>query len=250
MAEADDTLRIVAIDDERLALLRVETVVEQIAGAELVGTAMSAEAGLELVRLKQPDVLLLDVEMEQMGGFQMLAAMDAQARPSVIFITAHDSFAVQAFEVDAVDYVLKPLERGRLSMALDRARLHRGRRAQAPPAPPRGLGKEFWVEQRGMRVRVPIEAIEWLEAERDYVRLHTAGGTFLMRGPLSRIVGRLDPAAFLRVRRSAVVRLDAVKAVRTVAAGHLRLLLRSGEELRVGDTYVTAVQQLFRWQAV
>lgn len=245
MTVAPGPLRVVAIDDEMLALRRIEQAIATFPDVELTGTAMSGEVGLELIGRTRPDVILLDIQMAAFGGFEMLQAMTPAKRPLVIFVTAFETYALRAFDVAAVDYVMKPVRFERLQAALERAReISRGTSSAARElaAPSRDL----WAHHRGTKVRVPAAKLDWLEADRDYVKLHSEGGTFLMRGPMSAILDALPDGEFIRIRRSAAVRIEAIIAVRQRRVGDTRLKLRNGLELRVGGTYATSVQRLFK----
>ena len=244
MPDPSRPLRIVAIDDERLALRRVEQALAAIGGVELVGAALNGREGLELVRLTAPDVVLLDVEMSSLDGFQVLGAMPREQRPQVIFVTAFEDYAVRAFEVAAVDLVLTPVNYDRLGAALGRARARRD--ANAPATPQLANGNDFWALSRGVRIRVPSAEVEWLESERDYVRLHTRRGAFLIRGPLTSVLTTFPTGEFLRIRRSAAVRASSVISIVQRKEGDCRVTLASGKELRVGSTYLTQIQRVFR----
>jgi DNA-binding LytR/AlgR family response regulator len=252
-------LRVLAVDDEPLALRRVELALAEMIDVVLVGKARSGREGLELIRSQRPDVVLLDIQMANLSGFELIEALDDATAPLIVFVTAHETFAVRAFEVGAVDYVLKPLEFDRLRAALVRARDtlaladQAGRttelralvgqlRGEMDEAPAYATG--FWVERKGEHVRASVQHIDWMEADRDYVRLHTRDGPYLMRGPLSTIQEDLDPDQFIRIRRSAVVRKDRIKSIRNRGYGDFRIMLTSGEELRVGKTYVKDVRAL------
>lgn len=252
-------LRVLAVDDEPLALRRVEIAVSEMPDVVLVGQARSGAEGLELIRAQRPDVLLLDIQMSNLDGFELIERLDGDAAPLVIFVTAHERFALRAFQVGAVDYVLKPLEFDRLRAALVRARdtlavseqaqltdelravlrTLRGEMAEEP-----AYASGFWVERGGEHVRVQVQHVNWMEADRDYVRLHTRDGPYLMRGPLGTIQEELDPSLFIRVRRSALVRTDRIASIRNRGHGDFRILLSTGEELRAGKTYVKDVRRL------
>lgn len=254
------TLRVLAIDDEPLALRRVEIAVADMPDVKLVGQARSGAEGLALVQTLKPDVVLLDIQMSNLDGFELIERLADEGAPQVVFVTAHEAFAVRAFEVGAVDYVLKPLEFERLRAALARARralaaadadmraaelrsLVRALREEAANAEP-AYATGFWVERRGEHVRAQAHHIDWMEADRDYVRLHTRDGPCLMRGPLATVQAELDPGQFVRIRRSAVVRTDRIRSIRNRGYGDVRVLLSSGEELRVGKTYLREVRRL------
>ncbi|PZQ64104.1 MAG: DNA-binding response regulator [Phenylobacterium zucineum] len=242
-------LKVMVADDEALALSRLRFALSEQPQIELAGTAMSGAEAVALARLARPDVVLLDVQMAAFGGFQVMRALADEDPPLVIFVTAFENFAVQAFDVRAVDYLLKPVDFERLGLALDRARDVLARRPAEQPEPEAAQAEtvsEFWAERRGTLARVRTARIEWLESERDYVRLHTEDGSYLMRGPLHGVCERLDVREFVRVRRSAVVRADAVTGMRQLAYDDCRLILRSGREVRVGVTYLNAIQQVLR----
>jgi DNA-binding LytR/AlgR family response regulator len=253
-------LRVLAVDDEELALRRIELALAQMPDATLVGRAFSGAEGVEMITALRPDVVLLDVEMANQGGFDMLANLREAEAPLVIFVTAFENYAARAFRVHAVDYVLKPVDFRRLAEALDRARrtlsltaaerqaaelrnvvtaLQREREPQDSQ-----YTREFWADRRGELVRVYIHQLEWLESEGDYVRLHADTGAYLIRGPLSDLEAGLDPRAFVRVRRSALVRVDRVRAIRQKQYGDCRIVLASGQEVRVGKTYLPVVREL------
>lgn len=255
-------LRILIVDDESLARRRLATMLREIVDVELVGEAVDGDTALELVRERAPDVVLLDVKMPGRSGFDLLPLLDGETVPIIIFVTAFNHYAVKAFEVSAVDYLLKPVAFDRMREALDRARATlRARDAQSRiaemtevitalrdnPLSERvepAFEREFWVQRRGEYVRVPVAQLEWVGAERDYVRLHTGDETFLLRETMGGLQTRLDPTAFVRVHRSAFVRRQLITAVRQTGYGALKVVLSTGAEVPVGRTYVTAVREL------
>ncbi|WP_182911929.1 LytR/AlgR family response regulator transcription factor [Sphingomonas cavernae] len=257
-------LRVLAVDDEPLALRRLEIALGQMRGIQMVGTARSGRQALEQIAAHRPDVMLLDIKMAGMGGFEVIEALDDRNMPLVIFVTAFNAFAPRAFEVSAVDYILKPVEFDRLQAALDKARQRiaavdaRQRaqelqavvaalRAQADEASaPQRYESEIWAQRRGEFVRVLVRDIEWVEADRDYVHVHACGQSYMLRETIGGFQERLDPDAFIRVRRSALVRKDCVVAVRLEGYGHFRARLASGAEIRVGRTYTKVMRALLR----
>lgn len=253
-------LKVLAIDDEELALRRIELALARIPDAVLVGRAYSGAEGAEMIAGLRPDVVLLDVEMANLGGFELVERLKGSDTPLVIFVTAFETYAARAFDVRAVDYVLKPVQFDRLQAALQRARrtlsLTAAERQAAElrnvvtalqrerePTDPR-FTREFWADRRGELVRVSVQQLEWLEAEGDYVRLHADHGEFLIRGPLGDIEAGLDPRVFVRVRRSALVRTDRIRAIRQKVYGDCRLVLASGQEVKVGKTYLPVVREM------
>ena len=254
-------LRVFAVDDEPLALRRLELLLSRIAGTELVGTAASGREALDRLAEVKPDVVLLDIKMADLGGFDVVEALDGDNVPLVIFVTAFDHFAARAFDVSAVDYVVKPVEFDRLYEAIERARgslkaadaaarvaeLHEviaALRSQAGPDSEPRRECEIWVERRGEFVPVRVSDIDWVEAERDYVRLHVNGSSYLLRETIGGMEERLGPERFIRIRRSALVRRDRIAAIRRPGYGDFRIQLTNGEEVRVGRTYVRQVRTL------
>lgn len=256
-----EAVRIFAVDDEPLALRRIELLLGRIPGVELVGKALSGANALEAIDQLRPDVLLVDIKMAGLTGFDVVERLAGPHVPLVIFVTAFDKFASKAFEVGAVDYVLKPVEFERLSGAVDRARrslsaidaedrlaelkeVVAALREQSGAGDSKRYETEIWAERRNEFVRIRVDDLEWVAAERDYVRLHAAGQSYLLRDTLSSLEARLDPDVFIRVRRSALVRTDRVTGIRKAGYGDFRVTLMDGSEIRVGRTYVARIRKL------
>ena len=256
-----DPVRIFAVDDEPLALRRIELLLGRISGVELVGKALSGADALDAIDELRPDVLLLDIKMAGLTGFDVVERLSGPYVPLVIFVTAFDKFASRAFEIGAVDYVLKPVEYDRLSAALERARrslsaidaedrlaelrdVVAALREQSGAAESKRYESEIWAERRNEFVRIRVDDLDWVAAERDYVRLHAAGQSYLLRETLSSLEARLDPDDFVRVRRSALVRTDRVTGIRKAGYGDFRIGLTDGSEIRVGRTYVAKIRKL------
>lgn len=261
-------LRVIAIDDEPLALRRLEWCLQDVADVALVGKTGDPQRGLELIRTLAPDVVLLDVEMPELSGFELidaLGALDDAPMPEIVFVTAFDHFAVKAFAVSVVDYLLKPVERSRLIEALERARVRRELRdAHARVQELREIidnlrtdrrgdsqkryDTELWIREGDARVRVPVEMIERLEADGDYVRLHVGQRVRLMRARLGDLADRLDPARFVRVHRSEIVRHDLIAAIRRHESGRTFAVLSGGREVPVSRRYVSRVAHALRFR--
>ena len=206
-------MRILLVDDEPLALERLETLMAEIADVEVVGQARDGDEAAEMIEALRPDLALLDIQMPNRDGMSLARALKDQPDTEVVFVTAYDHFAVAAFDVDAIDYLLKPVEPARLRLAIDRARRRRlagGRDEPAfeveepPPAEP--YSTTFWVRRPRGLVRVEIDTVAWIEAARDYVLLHTFNRSHMYRSTMDALARRLDPALMLRVSRSAFVR--------------------------------------------
>ncbi len=244
-------LRVLIVDDEPLAVRRLEIGLAGIEGAEAVGSAANAELAAKAIAALSPDVVLLDIRMPGLDGLQLVETLDPAAMPAVIFVTAYSRFAVDAFKVAAVDYLLKPVEFSRLAEALGRARealearaALRGLQAgEAPePAGRPGGGEALWIVTRAGRHRLPTDQIEWIQAERDYVRIHAGGRAHLIRRSIQALTRDLDPDSFVRVHRSALVRLDQVSSLARSEAGALCVVLRSGATVAVARRHAAALR--------
>lgn len=259
-------LRVIAIDDEPLALRRLEWCLQEMPGIALVGRTADPQQGLEMIRTLAPDVVLLDVDMPDLSGFELIDALGDGPLPQIVFVTAFDHFAVKAFAVSVVDYLLKPVERSRLLEALERARVRRELRdAQARVQELREIIEnlrterrggtaqkkyetELWIREGDARVRVPVEMIERLEADGDYVKLHVGQRVRLMRARLGDLAERLDPAQFVRIHRSEIVRHDLIAAIRRQDSGRTFAVLAGGREVPVSRRYVTRITQTLRFR--
>jgi two-component system, LytTR family, response regulator len=240
------TIRVLIADDEAPARRIVHS---YLGGREEIEVVGEAENGLEVVdavRSLEPQVVILDVQMPGMNGFEAIDAIGAEAMPAVVFATAFDEFALQAFEVHAVDYLLKPFSRERFHRALDRAIERTERRADDHERLARLLASlphassylERIVVRHGDRLFfVATNDMLHLTAEGNYVRVHTADGSHLIRGTLLNLEGRLDPKRFARIHRSGIVNIDAVKQVEAHFHGDYIVQLKNGETLRLSRRY-------------
>jgi len=234
-------LRILVADDEPLARARLISLLPKDLSIELIGEYGSGTEAVEAIRRDKPDIAFLDMQMPGCDGLQVVAGLDPAERPAVVFVTAHDKFAVDAFGVRAVDYVLKPFDRERLEVALERAAEYvSSRRAGdlsarlegalagigASPAP---KPDRLAVKTDGRYVFLKYDEIVWVEAADNYVVIHTTNGERLMpRDTLSSVEARLGSQHFARVSRSALVRIDQVKELQPNSTGDYRILLRNG----------------------
>jgi two-component system LytT family response regulator len=235
-------MRVAIVDDEPLARLAVKVRLARHADLELVaeyGDGTAAAAGLAAVR---PDLVFVDIEMPGKSGLDVLAALPRAARPMAILLTAHDNFAVRAFDLAALDYLLKPVDDDRLDEALDRARLalpYRGPGSVVPVA----WTRSFAVRVGTRTVLVDAADVERIEADGDYATLYAGGRTYLVRERLQALAQRLDPAQFQRVHRSAIVRLDSIAELRALTNRDAMLRLRDGTLLRASRTYMPALTE-------
>ncbi|GJG86199.1 DNA-binding response regulator [Gemmatimonadetes bacterium T265] len=243
LPDAPAPLRVLVADDEAPARRKLRRLLDEVPGVEVAGEAASGEEAVTQIAALAPDLVLLDVQMPVLDGFGVVAAVGVDEMPPVVFVTAYDEHALRAFEVRALDYLLKPVAGARLRDAVERARrahalgtaVGRGRRdALAAVAADRPLRRLLVHDARGpahgARL-LAVDAIELARAERNYVALHTAQGAFRVRGTIGTLAARLDPATFLRVNRSDVVRLDAVRELQPWSHGDYRVVLRDGTAL-------------------
>jgi two-component system response regulator AlgR len=203
-----------------------------------------------MIRELKPDVVFLDISMPGLDGFEVANALGGPPAPAIVFVTAYDQHAVRAFDVDAVDYLLKPVAPDRLRAAIARVRTWlAGRSAPLDDEPKveRLNGEDsLWVHRHQEFVRVRIETIDWFEAEGDYVRLHARDGGGLVRMTLTSLEARLDPSVFVRIHRSAICRISAISGLHRKPTGALSVSLASGEEAPVGRRYNSGLRALLR----
>jgi two-component system, LytTR family, response regulator len=245
-------LKVLIVDDEPLAREGIKLML----GSD--SEVMEARNGREAVARicdEAPDLVLLDVQMPRMDGFAVIEAVGADKMPAVIFVTAHDQYAIRAFEISAVDYLLKPVTEERFRMAFARARNRLG--ATRPDestrqmlsvleaiANPRRYLSRIAVRSGERTVFVAIDDVEWIEAAQNYVRVHAGPATHLVHVPMSTLETSLDPERFLRIHRSHIVNLQHIKQLWTLAHGQYVLELVSGERLQSGRTYGEKIRTL------
>jgi two-component system response regulator AlgR len=237
-----DPLRFLVIDDEPLAIERLQLLLARIDGVSVAGTALDGAAALRLVEAVAPDAVLLDIAMPGMDGIDVARALARAPRPPVvIFVTAFDTFAVAAFDIEAVDYVMKPVSAERLARAVERARERLAARTGGPVREESAASphlEEFWVaEARGL-VRLAAQDVDRVTAERDYMRLHVGKRSWLINHTIGRLEEELDPARFVRLHRSSIVRRDFVRALRHDDTGRWWAQLADGEEQKIGRLYL------------
>ena len=248
MSTATRPLRVLIVDDEPPARDRIREILEQISDLEIVGEAGDGLVAAGAIQDQKPDLVFLDIRMPEMDGFGVLAALPEGTLPLVVFVTAFDSFAVRAFDVHAVDYILKPFESERLSESVARARERlTGGQDRDQERRVLELMAELGSRRRPLeRVLVKTGArfefvrtvdVDWIEAAGNYVTLHLGGRAPLLRHTLSGIERQLDPERFRRIHRSVIVNLDRVKDIRPLLGGEHCARLVDGTELRISRGY-------------
>jgi two-component system response regulator AlgR len=242
-----EPIRFLVVDDEPLAVERLQLLLARMDGVTLAGTASEGAAALRLAEATRPDAVLLDIAMPGMDGIDVARALAGVAKPPVvIFVTAFDSFAVAAFDVEAVDYVMKPVAAERLARAVERARERLATRGgeAAPAAAASPFVQEFWVSEARGLVRLAADQVDRVSAERDYMRLHFGPRSWLINRTIGRLETELDPARFVRLHRSAIVRRDFVTGLRRDDGGRWWARLADGGEQKVGRLYVANAKGL------
>ena len=246
--DSNQTLKLLIADDEPLAAERLQLMLAQCSGVDLMGTASDGDSAVRMAEALAPDLLLLDIEMPGLDGIDVARAL-ASRRPSpaVIFITAFDQFAVAAFEVEAVDYLMKPVNPERLKRALDRARNYIAGREQGR-SPSKSSASphldEFWASDLTGLVRIAARDVDRVSAERDYMRLHVGRRSWLIHHSMSALEEGLDPELFVRLHRSAIVRRDFITGFTRNPSGRWIARLADGSEQPVGRLYSDRVRSM------
>ncbi|QZD87022.1 LytR/AlgR family response regulator transcription factor [Qipengyuania psychrotolerans] len=242
MAEENgNTLRTLIVDDEPLAVERMQVICSKIDDLNVVGTASDGAQALRLIEALAPDLILLDMTMPEVDGLSVareLASHDE--RPAVVFVTAHDNYAVEAFDLDAVDYVLKPVKPERLERAIQRAL---SRRSDNERSQSKWL-EELWIPHRSELIRIETDEVSRIDAERDYVRLHVGDRSYLLLQTIAGLEQRLDPAKFIRIHRSTILKKEHIKGLRHDGLGVWSVEMDDGEALRIGRTYLPKVKAM------
>jgi len=245
-------MRVAVVDDEPLARRGVIARLAAHPDIVLAGEYADGRVALEGLREHPVDLAFVDVQMPTLDGLSMLAALPAEQRPLGILLTAHDRFALRAFELKAIDYLLKPIDDERFADALARAcQFHQWRQSGHAAGPDPGSGsadddaigpvRRFSVRIGRRLAFVEAGQVEWIQADGDYAVLHVCGQRHLLRESLQRLAGRLDPQRFLRVHRSAIVRIDCVAELQALPNRDALLRLRDGTPLRASRTYIDAL---------
>lgn len=255
-------LRVLITDDEEDARDKLRRLLSHHVDVTVVGEATTGRDAVEKIRGLSPDVVFLDIRMPELDGLDVMNALSASERvaPKIIFVTAHDEYAVRAFEVRAFDYLLKPFDGARIDAVLERVRgqvelehrphasalwsmldriMQTPEQAPEPVAPSTDASylERLCVQTAGRVQIIPVADVEWIEACGNYARLHTAAGRPMMRESLRRLDERLDPARFARIHRCAIVNIDAIRELRPGASGDCIVVLGSGMRLRLSRSY-------------
>jgi two-component system, LytTR family, response regulator len=248
------SLKTIIADDEVLARQKLRQLLADESDISIVGEGATALETIDLVQFTEPDLLFLDIQMPGMDAFDILSALaagtDAAHMPRIIFTTAFDQYAVRAFEINAIDYLLKPYTRQRLKEAVHRARMeiaapHENGIGTSTPSNGAPYTTRIVFKSKGRILFLPVTDIRWVGAEENYVRICTERESHLLRETMAHLEGRLDPASFIRVHRSTIVNLQYVKEIRTdTQEGEPFVLMRDGQRLPLSRGYRARISQL------
>ncbi len=264
-------ITVAIVEDEPLPSTRLRRLLEDEPGVRVAGEAKDGTEALALIASVQPDVVFLDIHLPDMSGFDVLARIEPARWPLVVFVTAYDEFAVRAFDIHALDYLLKPFDDARVRRALDRVRERMRAPRSAPDAgradelaelraaveelrrhagrataPEPAHASESAVRSRGEIKIVSVDTIDWIGSADNYVEIHVGDDTHLVRRSLASLEERLDPRRFLRIHRQSIVNADRVRTVQVDASGDLEIVLSGGMRLPVGRAFRVRLAE--RWE--
>jgi two-component system LytT family response regulator len=254
IAPQSDGIRVLVVDDEAPARLRLIDLLRQDAQVSAVMEASDGEMAVRMILSERPDLVLLDVQMPELSGMEVVDKIGAERMPLTVFVTAYDQHAIRAFEANALDYLLKPFSDERLEATLTRVKtrlneLHLREFGKsvaqviATSQAPRRYWDRLAVKSEGITRFVRIKDIDWIEAAGVYVNLHVSGKAILHRASLSELGNNLDPVQFVRIHRSAVVNIEYIVQMEQLSHGEFEVLLKGGSRLRVSRTYRTLLEQ-------
>jgi two-component system, LytTR family, response regulator len=242
-------IKVLVVDDELLGRERICSLLNQHAEIKIVGECANGRQAVEAIRNLKPDLVFLDVQMPKINGFDVVEIIGAENMPVVIFVTAYDKYAIPAFEINAVDYLLKPFDEERFEKAVDRAK-REIKRQESPTEIKENLRellkevknepkylKRIPVKSAGGTIFVSTEEIDWISASGHYLELHIGNETHLIREKLAVIETKLDPQIFMRIHRSTIVNLDRIKSLHPLFNGDQLVLLKNGVKLNLSRNY-------------
>lgn len=248
-------IRVLVVDDEPLARRKLVALLRDAADVQVVGECRSGAEAIAMLREETVDLVFLDVQMPEVSGLELIDVVGPDRMPAVVFVTAHDRYALQAFEIHAVDYLLKPFARARFQATLDRARA----RLASSPGPGADAGliqalaqlerersglQRITVQHDGRISFVSVEDIVWIESDSNYLLLHTADASHRVRGTVKAIEARLDPNRFVRVARGTLVNLSRVREIQPWFRGELILQLQDRSRLTVSATFAARFREV------
>lgn len=253
-------IRTIIVDDEPLARDRVRRFLRDEDGIEIVGECGNGPSAVAAIANEKPDLVFLDIQMPEKDGFEVVKALPAKDMPTIIFVTAFDQFAIKAFDVHALDYLLKPFSRERIKRAVARAREHIDRKRVgdiddrlnsliADLKSEKKYLERLVVKSVGRVFFLKADEIEWVEAAGNYVKLHAGRDSHMIRETMSGIEAKLNPEKFLRIHRSTIVNVDRIKELHPMFSGDYAVILKNGTELALSRNYRDRFSELFENQA-
>jgi two-component system LytT family response regulator len=248
-------LTVLIVDDEPLAREGLQALLSRDPEVGMIREARDGREAVASVRELTPDIVFLDVQMPEMDGFAVVRTIGAEHMPAVVFVTAHDQYAIQAFEVNALDYLLKPVVEDRFEKALVRAKSRiRSNGAEGLQrqiiglletiASPRNYLKRLAVRSAGKTLFIDVEELDWVQGAENYVELHAGQATHLLHVTMNALEKSLDPAAFLRIHRSLIVNVRRIRDLQPGAHGEYLITLRDGTRLQSGRTYANRLRAM------
>jgi two-component system, LytTR family, response regulator len=251
-------IRTLIIDDEDLARDRLKSLLARESRIEVIGEASDGKSAVAAIEKLKPDLVFLDVQMPELNGFEVLEALDEKRLPNVVFVTAHDKFALKAFDVHAVDYLLKPFDRERFQLALDRAIAkfetnQAGRKDESLAAVLQetkagGPIERLMVKNEGRVLLIKVDDIDWVEAADNYVNIKVGKESHMMRDTLTSLEGRLPPEKFMRISRSTIVNVDRIYELQPMFHGEYIVVLKNGTKLTLSRSYRDKLDRLMGGQ--
>ena len=253
-------LRTLIVDDEPLARERIKRFLRDEADIEIIGECGNGKDAIATINGQSPDLVFLDIQMPEKNGFDVIRSLNGGKMPAIVFVTAYDQYALQAFDVHALDYLLKPFTRERIHRAVSRARESIENRRMgdiderlisliADLKTEKKYLERLVVKSTGRVFFLRADEIDWIEAAGNYVKLHVGRDTHMIRDTMNGIEGKLDPDKFLRIHRSTVVHIDRIKELHPMFSGDYAVILRDGTELALSRNYRERFLELFENQA-
>ena len=264
-------LRTIIVDDEPLALKLLRTVLSEITDVEIVAECSNGKQAVEAATELEPELIFLDIQMPGMNGFDVIKSLQTDIMPMVVFVTAYDQYAVDAFDLHAVDYVLKPLDSERIARSVDRAidrlkndvdrsfkspligaieeiseRASKEKTDETVNNLPDGMKRKLLVRDSGVVKVIPFDDIDWVDAAGDYMCVHAVGETHVIRSTLRDLMTKLDDNLFVRIHRSTIVNVERVVSVTPLQKGGSLLHLTQGESLKVSRNYRDSIRKFFK----
>ena len=250
-----DNIRALIVDDEPLARKGVRRHLASEVDIQIIGECSNGLEAAAVIRKEKPDLVFLDVQMPELDGFGVIAEIGMLEMPAVIFVTAYDAHAIRAFEVQALDYVLKPFEASRFRIAVSRARAEIQKNLNGEInsrlinlleelRSPREYSERLAIKSNGRVNFVNVAEIDWIEAANNYVKVHSGRESYLIRETMSSLEAKLDPRRFARVHRSVIVNMGRVKQLKTMFKGEYEIVMQDGKHLPFGRVYRGRARQL------